>query len=187
MLLLMRMLGLLVRGVELRNWLESKSIVAVVANIGEGRATHHLILVRPRLTLVGGSPRLVLDKLWFVGGKLWCVHLLLWVIHVTEQRASGRVAVVECERAGRLLLLLLLCPGAIGDVLRRDDDSVIVLVVVWMVRVVEDADRLVFDDLFETKVHDGLVGGRCARGRVVRVRSIGVKVQTIHDGGIKRF
>lgn len=91
---------------------------------------------------------------------------------------------VECERAGRLLVL---CPGTIGNILRSDDNSVIVLVVVWMVRVVEDADRLVFNDLFETKVHDGLVRGRCTRGRMVRVWSIGVEVQTIHDGGIKRF
>lgn len=88
LLLLVRMLGLLVLGIELRNGLKSKSIVAVVTNVGEGCATHHLILVRPCLTLVGWSPGLVLDELWFVGRKLWCVHLLLWVVHVTEQRAS---------------------------------------------------------------------------------------------------
>jgi hypothetical protein len=74
--------------------------------------------------------------------------------------------VAELERCG---LLWWLSPRAIVNVLWSDDYSIVVWVVVGMVRVVEDANRLLFDDLFEAKVHDGLVGGGSARCGVVRV------------------
>lgn len=183
---LVGVLLLLLLRIELGDRLESETIVAVMANVGEGRAPHHLVFVWTCLALVCVPPRLlVLDELRLIGRKLWCVVDFLGVVHVTKQRASGRVAVVELERTGWLWCL---SPGAVGDILGSDDDSVIVLVVVvWMVGVVEDAHWLVLDDLLEIEVHDGLVGGGGARGRVVRVWCIGVKVQTIHDGGIKCF
>jgi hypothetical protein len=86
-LLLGRNLGLLVGGIELRDGLESKTIVTVVANIRESCSTHHLVFVRTCLTLVLDAPWLVLDELGFVGRELWCVVHVLGVVHVTEQRA----------------------------------------------------------------------------------------------------
>lgn len=177
-------LRLLVGRVELRDWLESKTIVAVVPNIRESCSTHHLVFVGPCLTLVLDTPRLVLDELRFVGREFWCVVDVLGVVHVTKQRTPRRVAVTELERTR---LRWCLSPGAVVDILGSHDNSIVVWVVVGMVRVVEDADRLLFDDLLEAKVHDGLVGGGSARCGVVRVWSISVKVQTIHDRVIKRF